>query len=119
MGIDHFGCKYGEKLDQTGGVEFAPKFEFDKLEEENKGLREVYEPMTQEHRELRTTFKTSQVTYNRLKANMTLKQDVSSTLPNNYLSFIDEKEVRKPTGCPKGWNARGLREKLKTGREAT
>lgn len=76
MGIEHFGCKYGDKLNNTSSVEFAPKFEYDKLEDENRKLRDEYQPMTYEHRDLKVEFKSLSITYNKLKSNVQTKNDM-------------------------------------------
>jgi hypothetical protein len=39
VAIDHFSVNYGETLNMKTAVEYAPKFDYNLLEAENKELR--------------------------------------------------------------------------------
>jgi hypothetical protein len=46
--IDHFSANYGETLNFKQAVEYAPKYDYDILEKENKKLRKQYDPLKKE-----------------------------------------------------------------------
>ena len=48
MAIEHFSANYGETLNVKAAVEFAPKYDYNIQEKENKELRKVYEPLSKE-----------------------------------------------------------------------
>jgi hypothetical protein len=45
MAIEHFTANYGETLNIKNTVEFAPKFDYNVLEKENRELRKQYDPI--------------------------------------------------------------------------
>jgi hypothetical protein len=51
--IQHFGTEYGDTLIAKGGVEFAPKFDYEILEKENKEVMKVYEPLNTELKKMK------------------------------------------------------------------
>ena len=46
--IDHFSANYGETLNMKTAVEYAPKFDYNLLEKENKELHKQYDPVKKE-----------------------------------------------------------------------
>ena len=45
--IEHFSANYGENLNLKTNVDYAPKFDYNLLEKENKELMKQYEPLSQ------------------------------------------------------------------------
>lgn len=43
--VDHFSANYGETLSMKTAVEYAPKYDYNLLEQENKELHKVYDPL--------------------------------------------------------------------------
>ena len=55
--IDHFSANYGETLNMKTGVEYAPKFDYNLLEKENKELHKVYDPIKKDLKKAKKTYR--------------------------------------------------------------
>ena len=78
--LDHFSHKYGEKMQFKQAIEYAPKFDFNIQEKENKELRKVYDPLKKELKRQRAANKEALVLYNKLQANVNYTNSVTLSL---------------------------------------
>lgn len=70
MAIDHFSSAYGETLNtKSGAVEYAPKFDYNLLEKENKDLRKQHDPLKKELKKEKKNYRMIQLKYDKLTAN--------------------------------------------------
>jgi hypothetical protein len=78
--IEHFSANYGETLNMKTGVDYAPKFDYNNLEKENKELLKQYEPAKKELKREKKTHRNVQLKYDKLMANVNYTKSVSPIL---------------------------------------
>lgn len=86
MAIDHFSSNYGETINVKAGVEFAPKYDFNIQDRENKELRKIYEPLQKELKKEKQYNKTVLVKYNKLMGNVEYTRSVREICFNCHYS---------------------------------
>lgn len=59
-------------------MEFAPKFDYDLMEKENKEILKVYEPLYNERKGLKRNLKQLQSKHSKLEANINFTKQVNS-----------------------------------------
>lgn len=74
--ITHFATNYGETLNMKSTVDFAPKYDYNILEKENKELRKQHEPLTAQLKRDKAHLKLVYSKFNRLQANATYTKDM-------------------------------------------
>ena len=67
------------------GVEYAPKFDYDVLERENRELTKVYEPLKKELKKEKKNQRNVQLKYDKLMANVNYTRAVRS---HCFMSFL-------------------------------
>lgn len=76
-------------------VEYAPKFDFNLLEKENKDLHKVYDPIKKDLKKAKKNYREVQLKYDKLMANVNYTKSVSY-IPLLYIlsmRIIVEKEI--------------------------
>ncbi|CDW87745.1 UNKNOWN [Stylonychia lemnae] len=68
--IEHFSANYGETLNMKTAVEYAPKFDYNLLEKENKELHKQYDPIKKELKKEKKNNRNVQMKYDKLMANV-------------------------------------------------
>jgi archaellum component FlaC len=76
---------YGDNLTIKNAVEYAPKFDYEVLEKENKEIMKTYEPVTNELKKLKRNYKHVQEKYNKLQAN----NNFTKTVKKKYESHLE------------------------------
>lgn len=75
--IEHFSANYGETLNMKTAVEYAPKFDYNLLEAENKELHKQYDPVKKKFKKEKKNLRTVQLKYDKLMANVNYTKSVS------------------------------------------
>lgn len=76
--IDHFSANYGETLTLKTAVEYAPKYDYNLLEAENKELRRLYDPVKRKLKKEQQGLRTVQLKQDKLMANVNYTKSVSA-----------------------------------------
>jgi hypothetical protein len=77
MAIDHFSANYGDTLNMKTSVEYAPKYDHNLLEKENKELHKVYDPIKKELKKDKINQRNVMLKYDKLMANVNYTRSVS------------------------------------------
>ena len=75
--IDHFTANYGETLNVKTAIEYAPRYDYNLLEKENKELKKIYDPLKKELKKEIKNQKNVQLKYDKLMANVNYTRSVS------------------------------------------
>ncbi len=88
--VDHFSANYGETLTLKTAVEYAPKFDYNVLEAENKELRRQYDPVKRKLKKQQVELRTVQLKYDKLMANVNYTKSVR-IFKDSFLVIAEEK----------------------------
>jgi len=78
--IDHFSANYGETLSMKTAVEYAPKFDYNLLEQESKELHKVYDPLKRKLKKQKKNLRLAQLKFDKLMANVNYTKQVRFAL---------------------------------------
>ena len=89
--MENFSANYGETLTMKTAVEYAPKYDFNLLEKENKELHKSYDPVKKDLKKAKKNNREVQLKFDKLMANVNYTKSVSHVI--SLTNFIAEKEV--------------------------